>query len=277
LVLKGIALKTRVHVAIGDHEDMLDKLGIKEPRYRDPPFVRMHLTPPDGNVFSNPSNWIYEVMQDILPDWYVADYDKERMLEAAQKWRQTNVFDGVGGVTVKQEGRYLIRNCSDVRLAGACEVFHLSQSHVAEVAGNASVQFANGCVIDLISDGARIATLSAGSCVGRICGWAAIYTMQDTARVVLADGDCVIHKMTDASRIETLAGHAKVKAMYRNAMVAAMTDNAEVGDAWENAAVNTLAGNAVIHSLRGQSAVKSILDRGTVRAASPRVSLPCSG
>jgi len=271
-VLKGIALKNRLHVALGDHEDMLDGLGITEPPpHRDPIFVRMHLTPRDGDPYSNPADWVYEVMQDILPDWYVADYDRQRMLRAAEKWWQAHVFDGVDGVEIKRDGRYLIRNCRGVRLTGACEVYELSRSHVAAMTGGATVLSASACDIDFLSDYAVIVILRDGSCVAHLGEFASIKTMEDTARVVLADGNAVIHKMTDQALIDTLAGNAKVRAMYCTATIASMAQQAEIGDMWENSVVGTLADNAVIHFARGESSVATILGQGTVQAASPRV------
>ena len=80
----GIILKDRVFIPDYDsHSDMLKELGIEDTRQNaERLFIRAELIPVDNDVFSDISTWKFKVDQDILPDWYVEEYDKQRMIEA---------------------------------------------------------------------------------------------------------------------------------------------------------------------------------------------------
>ena len=77
----GIILEDRIFIGRGDsHSDMLRELGIADTRENaESIFVRAELYPNNGDVFTNPETWIFDVEQDILPGWYVSEYDKTRV------------------------------------------------------------------------------------------------------------------------------------------------------------------------------------------------------
>ena len=89
----AIILKDRVFIPDYDsHDDMLEELGIKDTKDNASRlFVRAELSPKDGNVFSDIETWDFNVDQDILPEWFVAEYEKKRMIEAVKEWSKNRI------------------------------------------------------------------------------------------------------------------------------------------------------------------------------------------
>ncbi|MGN1120983.1 MAG: hypothetical protein ACI4RV_01370, partial [Eubacteriales bacterium] len=111
-VLKSaIILKDRVFVPDYDiHDKMLDELGIEDTAENAARlFVRAELVPIDGNVFDDINSWQYRVDQDILPEWYVEEYDKSRMIEAVKHWASEHIHVGktIDNIT---DGLHYIKN-----------------------------------------------------------------------------------------------------------------------------------------------------------------------
>lgn len=106
-----LVLKDRVYCPDYDsHQDMLDKLGIKDDYlHASKTFVRVELTPPD-DVFSlmEPlDRWTLKVDQDVTPEWWDAEADRQRVEEAVEAWRREHVF-AEGEHIVKAENVYAL-------------------------------------------------------------------------------------------------------------------------------------------------------------------------
>ena len=112
----AIILKDRVFVPDYDsHTDMLKELGIEDTRANAKRlFVRAELIPTNGDVFSNISGWNFNVDQDILPEWFVAEYEKQRMIEAVKSWALGRIHVGKGGLTITEGKMQYIKDCEDV-------------------------------------------------------------------------------------------------------------------------------------------------------------------
>ena len=91
-----LVLKDRVYCPDYDsHQDMLDKLGIKDDYLgASKTFVRVELTPPDGmrSLMEPLDRWTLKVDQDVTPEWWDAEADRQRVEEAVEAWRMENVF-----------------------------------------------------------------------------------------------------------------------------------------------------------------------------------------
>ena len=91
-----VVLKDRVYCPDYDsHQDMLDKLGIKDDYLgASKTFVRVELTPPDGmrSLMEPLDRWTLNVDQDITPEWWYAEADRQRVEEAVEAWRREHVF-----------------------------------------------------------------------------------------------------------------------------------------------------------------------------------------
>ncbi|HKD76679.1 MAG TPA: hypothetical protein VKB76_14340, partial [Ktedonobacterales bacterium] len=246
------------------------------PLHRDPSYVRIHLLPPDGDFFSAPSGWVYEVMQDILPPWYVAEVEKERMWVATCAWQKSHVFHGANGIAIDRPGVYLLRNCRNVRLGGSSEIYLICRSHVTEMGDDViATRVGDGSTIDVMRGNARIESL-ANAIVRRIGASASIVGMHEGAQVGVATDEATIGAMNNDARIETLAGCAKVGYLYGTASIALMRDSAQVGEMWEQSSIASLEDDATIGAMRGDTAVRAIRSRSAVGFVAPRVSLPMS-
>ena len=91
-----LVLKDRVYCPDYDrHQDMLDKLGIKDDYLgASKTFVRVELTPPDGirSLMEPLDKWTLKVDQDVTPEWWDERADRQRVEEAVEAWRREHVF-----------------------------------------------------------------------------------------------------------------------------------------------------------------------------------------
>ena len=91
-----LVLKDRVYCPDYDrHQDMLDKLGIKDDYLgASKTFVRVELTPPDDVrwLMEPLDKWTLMVDQDVTPEWWDAEADRQRVEEAVEAWRREHVF-----------------------------------------------------------------------------------------------------------------------------------------------------------------------------------------
>ena len=91
-----LVLKDRVYCPDYDsHQDMLDKLGIKDDYLgASKTFVRVELTPPVGvqSLMDPLDRWTLKVDQDVTPEWWDEKADRQRVEEAVEAWRGEHVF-----------------------------------------------------------------------------------------------------------------------------------------------------------------------------------------
>ena len=91
-----LVLKDRVYCPDYDsHQDMLDERGIKDDYLgASKTFVRVELLPPDGMIsLMDPlDKWTLKVDQDVTPEWWDAEADRQRVEEAVEAWRKKHVF-----------------------------------------------------------------------------------------------------------------------------------------------------------------------------------------
>ena len=90
----AICLKDRVFVPDYDsHDRMLKELKIPDTEYHaEHTFVRVELSPADGDMTSDPMGWKIRIDQDILPDWFVHKVDEERVKVAVADWCKVHVL-----------------------------------------------------------------------------------------------------------------------------------------------------------------------------------------
>lgn len=177
-----LVLKDRVYCPDYDsHQDMLDKLGIKDDYLgASKTFVRVELTPPDGmrSLMEPLDRWTLKVDQDVTPEWWDKKADRKRVEEAVEAWRREHVF---------AEGEHSVK---------AGEVYALG-SATMEAYGSARVE-------------------AYGSATVKVCGSSTVGAW-DSARVT-AWGNAIV-KAHDSATV-TAYGSATVKA-WGNATVEA--------------------------------------------------------
>ena len=107
----GIILKDRIYIPDHDrHTNMLNELGIEDTRENaERVFVRAELIPPNNDFFAPVSEWTLNVDQDILPDWFVKEYEEKRMREGMQSWAEAHIHVGKSNLIIT-EGMHLLKN-----------------------------------------------------------------------------------------------------------------------------------------------------------------------
>ena len=120
----GIIMKDEIFVPDYDsHTDMLDALKIADTEKNAKTlFVRAELTPKNNDVFSPVDEWDYRVDQDILPDWYVAEYEEKRMRDAVKKWAETHIHIGKDNLVIDSGEGHYIKNCKNVEIRDSATV-----------------------------------------------------------------------------------------------------------------------------------------------------------
>ena len=114
----AIILKDRVFIPDYDsHSDMLDELGIEDTRANaERLFIRAELYPKDDDVFSDIDTWVFNVDQDIRPDWFVKEVDKARMITAVKEWAKNHIYIGVNNLEIESGKAYYIKDCKNVKI-----------------------------------------------------------------------------------------------------------------------------------------------------------------
>ena len=119
-----LVLKDRVYCPDYDsHQDMLDKLGIKDDYlHASKTFVRVELTPPDGvkSLMEPLDKWTLKVDQDVTPEWWDAEADRKRVEEAVEAWRKEHVF--ADGEHIVKAGEVYAFDSATVKACGITTV-----------------------------------------------------------------------------------------------------------------------------------------------------------
>ena len=115
-----IVLKDRVFCPDYDsHSDMLEELGIKDTlRDAETKFVRVELLPEDEDIFSPVDKWEMKVDQDILPEWFIPEIDRPRVVDAVKLWASNHIFIDKNNFKLPVGGTYYLKNCKNVTACG---------------------------------------------------------------------------------------------------------------------------------------------------------------
>jgi putative transposon-encoded protein len=114
-VKSGIILKDQVFIPDYDsHTQMLEALNIKDTQENASNiFVRVELFPMANDFFSDIDTWSFNVDQDILPDWFVKEYDEIRMRDAVKVWAKDRIFINQNNLQLSN-GSFYVKNCHNV-------------------------------------------------------------------------------------------------------------------------------------------------------------------
>ena len=226
-----IILKDRVFIPDYDsHSDMLEELGIADTRENaERLFVRAELSPADGDVFSDIRTWIYKVDQDILPDWYVEEYDRQRVIEAVKEWAKNRIHIGKDNFVISDGAGHQIKDCRNVVIKGSASVKYIrGNASVWNICGNASV--------GSIYDNASVGNIYGSARVEDIRGNASVGSIYGSASVGNICGSVSVRNICGSARVEDIYGNATViTSMYvkwLNRDKANLSDNATIKDSF---------------------------------------------
>ena len=127
-----IVMKDRVFCPEYDsHDKMLEELKIKDNEINARKlFVRVELSPTDGDIFSPVDSWNMNVDQDIKPDWFIESIDKARVIDAVRAWAENHIYIGKNNFELKENGIYYLKNCKNVTALGDSTVTAWGKSTV---------------------------------------------------------------------------------------------------------------------------------------------------
>ena len=203
----AIILKDSVFIPDYDsHSKMLKELQIKDTRSNaERLFVRAELYPKDGDVFSPIDQWKFNVDQDIVPDWYVAGYDEERMRAAVKDWAKSHIHIGENDITINCGSNHYIKDCKNVKVCGSASI--------SKVCDSASIS--KVCVSASISD---------------VCDSASISKVFDTAS---------ISYVYDSASISKVCGSASISEVYGSASISEVYDSASISEVYGSAVISS--------------------------------------
>ena len=143
-----LVLNDRVYCPDYDsHQDMLDKLGIKDDYLgASKTFVRVELLPPDGvkSLMEPLDKWTLKVDQDVTPEWWDEKADRHRVEEAVEAWRGEHVF-AEGEHIVKAEKVYALGSAT-VKAYGSATV-EACDSATVKAWGSATVKARDSAIV----------------------------------------------------------------------------------------------------------------------------------
>jgi len=232
----AIILKDSIFIPDYDsHTQMLEELGIKDTKANaEKLFIRAELYPANGDVFSPIENWVFKVDQDITPEWYVENYDKERMYNAVKKWAKDRIHIGVDGLKINAGANHFIKDCKNV-----------------EVCGSASIKY--------VCDSASI---------NKVCGSASINCVYGSASINKVFDSASINEVFDSASINKVYGSASINCVYGLASINKVFDSASINKVYGSASINCVYGSASINKVFGSASIKYVCDSAII-AASP--------
>ena len=237
----AIILKDRVFIPDYDsHTDMLAELKIEDTRENaERLFVRAELSPSDGDVFSPIDTWVFNVDQDIRPDWFVEEVEKGRMIEAVKAWAKGRIHIGVDGLKIDSGAGHYIKDCKNV-----------------VIYDNAKVEY--------ICGSATVENIYGSATVKDICGNATVKYICDNATVKNISDNATVKGIHDNAKVEYIYGNAKVEYICGSVTVEDIHDDVTVEDIYGNATVKGICGNATVENIYGSATVEDICDGATV-------------
>ena len=255
----AIILKDRVFIPDYDsHTDMLAELKIEDTRENaERLFVRAELSPSDGDVFSPIDTWVFNVDQDIRPDWFVEEVEKGRMIEAVKAWAKGRIHIGVDGLKIDSGAGHYIKDCKNVVIYDNAKVEYICGSATVEnIYGSATVKdICGNATVKYICDNATVKNISDNATVKGI---------HDNAKVEYIYGSATVKDICGNATVKYICDNATVKNISDNATVKGIHDNAKVEYIYGNATVKGICGNATVENIYGSATVEDICDGATV-------------
>ena len=183
----AIILKDRIFIPDYDgHSDMLKELGIEDTEKNAAMlFVRAELSPKNGDVFTPIDEWIFEVDQDIKPDWFVESYEKERMIQAVKEWAKNRIHIGIDGLEINSGANHYIKDCKNVEIYGSASISRVygsatisyvyGSASISRVYGSASISYVYGSAsISDVYDSATISYVYGSASISEVKGKAVV-------------------------------------------------------------------------------------------------------
>ena len=255
----GIILKDRVFIPdYNSHTDMLAELGISDTRQNaERLFIRAELLPPDGDVFAPVEEWKFHVDQDILPDWYVEQVDKDRMISAVKEWAKDHIHVGVDDLRISQGNEHYIKDCKNVVVCGNASIRNVyGNASISKVYGNASIRNVYG--------NASISKVYGNASISNVYGNASISYVYDDASISEVYGNASISEVYGNASISNVYGNASISYVYGNASISKVYGNASISYVYDDASISEVYGNASISNVYGNASISYVYGNASI-------------
>ena len=174
----AIVLKNKIFMPDYDsHSQMLEELGIRDDYLgASKTFVRVELSPSDGDVFSNIDTWKFTIDQDIKPEWFSEDEYRPLVVEKTKEWAKYHIHIGVNGLKIDEGTNHYIKNCKNVVVCDSASISKVCGSaSISKVCGSAS--------ISKVCDSASISYVCGSASISEVCNSASISYVCDSASI----------------------------------------------------------------------------------------------
>ena len=230
----AIILKDRVFIPDYDsHSKMLEELQIEDTRSNaERLFVRAELYPKNGDVFSPIDQWKFNVDQDIVPDWYVAGYDEERMRAAVKDWAKAHIHIGENDITINCGSNHYIKDCKNVAVYGSASISKVyGSASISKVCGSASISEVYGS--------ASISEVYGSASINNVYGSASISEVCDSASINNVYGSASIGKVCDSASIGKVCDSASISEVYGSASISKVYGSASISEVYGSAIISS--------------------------------------
>ena len=123
------------------HEGIIKEFDLCEGNASQVNIVRIEISPSDGDIFSDPDTWKFNVDQDMLPDWFSLEEAEKEARIALKDWISTRVWINKVVETFDSETVVFIKNTTIQRMSGSSTVQKMSgSSTVKEMFDSSTVQ-----------------------------------------------------------------------------------------------------------------------------------------
>ena len=255
----AIILKDRIFIPDYDgHSDMLKELGIEDTEKNAAMlFVRAELSPKNGDVFTPIDEWIFEVDQDIKPDWFVESYEKERMIQAVKEWAKNRIHIGIDGLEINSGANHYIKDCKNVEIYGSASISRVygsatisyvyGSASISRVYGSASISYVYGnASISDVYDSASISYVYGSASISDVYGSATISRVYDSASISYVYGNASISYVYDSATISRVYDSASISYVYGSASISDVYDSATISYVYGSASISEVKGKAVV-------------------------------
>ena len=266
----AIILKDRVFIPDYDsHSKMLEELQIEDTRSNaERLLVRAELYPKDGDVFSPIDQWKFNVDQDIVPDWYVAGYDEERMRAAVKDWAKSHIHIGENDITINCGSNHYIKDCKNVTVCDSASIscvygsasiskvcdsasisYVCDSANISEVYGSASIRYVyDSASISEVYDSASISYVCGSASISKVYGSASISYVYDSASINKVYGSASISYVCGSASISKVCGSASISDVCDSASISEVYGSASISEVCDSASISKVCGSAIISS-----------------------------
>ena len=230
------------------HEALIKAHGLKD-NTPSPLFVRVEMTPKDGNSFNHVrENWHLRVDQDYRPDWFSEKEAEEACwpkLEATFKAR----FLLSGNVKELTKGRWFI--------GGSATIESVEDSATIESVGDSAT-------IEYLRGSATIESVGGSANINSVGGSATINSVLGSANINSVGGSATIEYVGDSATIKYVRGSATITSVWGSATIKRVGDSATIESVGDSANIKSVWGSATIKRVGGSATINSVWDSATI-------------